>query len=60
MWQTYIYHADEVLGQDENCGSSSSEMEETDVDKLAAKIEDEVARKEGSVRTVQILHPVSV
>jgi len=34
-------------------------MEETDVDKLAARIEDEVARKKGSVGTVHLLHPVS-
>jgi hypothetical protein len=39
-------------------GRGSSEVEETDLDKLAARIEDEVARKKGSVGMVQILHPV--
>ncbi|MCI55682.1 putative Ty3-gypsy-like retroelement pol polyprotein, partial [Trifolium medium] len=41
----YEYHTDKVLYQDKNSGSSSSEMEETDVGKLAARVEDEVARK---------------
>ncbi|MCI98088.1 hypothetical protein A2U01_0119391, partial [Trifolium medium] len=45
----YEYHTYEVIYQDKNSGSSSSEVEETGVGKLAARIEDEVARKKGSL-----------
>ncbi|MCI14545.1 hypothetical protein A2U01_0035677, partial [Trifolium medium] len=38
------YQADDALYQDENSGSNSIEVEETDVGRLTARIEDEVAQ----------------
>jgi len=59
MADIYEYHADEALYQNENSGSISSEVEETDVGRLAAFIEDEAARKKGLTKIVQVWHPMS-
>lgn len=49
------YHEDESLYGDYNSGSSSSEVEETDVELMATKIEEQMdRRKKGRIGTVHV------
>lgn len=41
----YEYHANEVLYEDKNSGTSSSEVEETDIRRLAARFDEEAPHR---------------
>ncbi|KAI5435363.1 hypothetical protein KIW84_021969 [Lathyrus oleraceus] len=48
------YQADKALYQEENSGSSSSDVEETGVGRLVACIKEETAHRKGSTGFVQV------
>ena len=53
------YHEDEVLYPAENSGSSSSEVEETDVGRMAEQIEEQLDRSKSKPGLLQIWRSVS-
>ena len=53
------YHEDEVLYPAENSGSSSSEVEETDVGRMAEQIEEQIDRSKSKPGLLQIWRSVS-
>ncbi|KAL8137432.1 hypothetical protein V2J09_003433 [Rumex salicifolius] len=57
--EIYAYHDDAVIYLDENSGLNSSEVEETDIGRLAARIEDEIELRTNVAGFAQVWGSVS-